>query len=218
MTDMAEKLAGKFLVIDGPDGAGKTTQARLLGEYLRSLGVLLCPVRDPGGTLIGDRIRSILLDRRHAEMAVECELMLYMASRAQLVAEVIQPALASGQCVLADRFVSSTIAYQGAGGIDVEAIRSVVRVAVRDLWPDLTVILDLPAEVGLERVRHKNAMAAELFDRMESKAIDFHRRVRSVFLQQARGEAGRFAVLDATPGMEEVQQRLRDVVEGWKWR
>ena len=135
MDDLSKKLVGKFIVIDGPDGAGKTTQAMLLAEHLRAGGLEVRLVRDPGGTAIGDRIRQILLDRTHGEMAVECELMLYMASRAQLAAEIIRPALAAGQCVLSDRYISSTIAYQGAGGANPEAIRQAGRIAVGQTWP-----------------------------------------------------------------------------------
>ncbi len=133
---LAKKLAGRFLVIDGPDGAGKSTQAGLLAEHLRAGGAAVRLVRDPGGTAIGDRIRQVLLDRAHGEMAVECELMLYMDSRAQLAAEVIRPALAGGMCVLSDRYISSTIAYQGAGGMDPDAIRQAAKIAVGPAWPD----------------------------------------------------------------------------------
>jgi dTMP kinase len=138
MGELVDKLAGRFVVIDGPDGAGKSTQLKLLAEHLRAAGLAVCEVRDPGGTAIGDRIRAILLDRAHGEMAVACELMLYMASRAQLAAEVIRPALSGGQCVLGDRYISSTIAYQGAGGMDAESVRQAGRIAVGATWPDPT--------------------------------------------------------------------------------
>jgi len=202
MSDLAKKLAGRFIVIDGPDGAGKSTQVGLLADFLRAEGVDVRPVRDPGGTNIGDKVRAILLDNAHGEMAVRAELMLYMASRAQLVAEVVKPALAAGQCVLADRFVSSTGAYQGAGGLDAKAIRSVASVAIEGVWPDLTVILDLPPEAGLSRLPRKA-------DRMESKDLAFHRKVRELFLKQAERDPKHFAVVDAAGSAEEVQQRLR---------
>jgi dTMP kinase len=208
VADWIRKLSGRFVVLDGPDGSGKSTQAGLLAEFLRAGELAVCQVRDPGGTVIGDKIRKILLDRAHDEMAVECELMLYMASRAQLAREVIRPALAAGQCVLGDRYISSTLAYQGAGGMDLDAIRQAGRIAVGETWPDLTVILDLPAEAGLGRLKGAP-------DRMEAKAPDFHRRVRELFLLQAREDARRFIVIDASGSVEQVQRRLREAVEGW---
>lgn len=210
MGKLSDKLAGRFVVIDGPDGAGKSTQAKLLAERLRADGLEVTLVRDPGGTAIGDRIRQILLDRTHGEMAVECELMLYMASRAQLAAEVIRPALEAGQCVLSDRYISSTIAYQGAGGADADAIRQAGRIAVGQTWPDLTVILDLPSDAGLTR-----AGRADEHDRMEAKGLEFHRRVREVFLQQARQEPERFRVVDASGSIDEVHARLGLAIEDW---
>ena len=207
---LVEKLAGRFIVIDGPDGAGKSTQAGLLAEHLRGGGAAVRLVRDPGGTAIGDRIRQILLDRAHGEMAVGCELMLYMASRAQLATEVIRPALSAGMCVLSDRYISSTIAYQGAGGMDPDAIRQAAKIAVGPTWPDLTVVLDLPSDEGLARAGRVNG-----HDRMEAKGLDFHRRVRELFLEQAREEPGRFVVIDASGSTDEVQTRLRGTIQNW---
>ncbi|RPI62734.1 MAG: dTMP kinase [Planctomycetaceae bacterium] len=180
MSELAKKLAGRFIVIDGPDGAGKSTQIRMLIDYLKTHGVELAVTRDPGGTPIGDKIRAILLDNSHGEMAVPCELMLYMASRAQLVHQVIAPALHSGKCVLCDRYVSATIAYQGAGGIAAEPIRRSADIATGGLWPVLTIILDTPTEIGLGRVGHTGGI-----DRMEAKGLEFHSKVRRIFLDQA---------------------------------
>ncbi|MGC9454834.1 MAG: dTMP kinase [Phycisphaerae bacterium] len=209
MSDLAKNLAGKFIVIDGPDGAGKTTQQKLLAQWLRDAGMRVVETQDPGGTAIGDNIRRILLDGKHSEMAVATELMLYMASRAQLAEEVIRPALARGDCVLCDRWVSATIAYQGAGGADAGQIQTVAAVAVGELAkPDLTLLLDLPAETGLQR---KGKDAAP--DRMEAKDIEFHRRVRELFLAQAEQYPQRFAVIDASANSEEVRQRLISAVE-----
>ena len=208
ITAIAPKLAGSFIVLDGPDGAGKSTQLSLLAETLSAARVEVCRLRDPGGTTIGDRIREILLDRKHDGMSVECELMLYMASRAQLAAEHIRPALAAGQCVLCDRFISSTIAYQGAGGANVDTIRRVGQVAVGDAWPDLTIVLDIDVEVGMDRLSDEP-------DRMESKPLDFHRQVREVFLQQAADDPDRFAVVDARGEIQQTYAGVLDAVAAW---
>ncbi len=197
-------------MIDGPDGAGKSTQIGMLAEFLRGRGLEVAQTRDPGGTAVGDRIRAVLLDNAHAEMAVACETMLYMASRAQLVSEVIRPALARGVCVLCDRFVSSTIAYQGAGGADPEEIRRVAEVAVGGVGPDLTVILDLGHDEGLRRAAGRAKQ-----DRMESKGDQFHQRVREMFLAQAYAQPDKFAVIDAAGAAEQVQTRLRDELARW---
>jgi len=201
MGGLADQLAGRFIVVDGPDGAGKSTQVERLAGWLEAAGVPVVVTRDPGGTAIGERVREILLDVGAGEMGVECEMMLYMASRAQLVAEVVRPALAAGKCVLCDRFVSATVAYQGAGGADTHDILTVARAAIGDTWPDLTVILDIDAEAGLARTGGDP-------DRMEAKNAEFHRRVRSAFLQQTEARPERFAVVDARGKPEEVTERL----------
>lgn len=211
MLELAKRLSGKFIVIDGPDGAGKSTQTRLLAEHLHGRNIPVRQVRDPGGTEIGDKIRSILLDNAHHRMSVPCELLLYMASRAQLAAEVIRPALAGGYCVLGDRYVSSTVAYQGAGGLPAHQVLAVAEIAVGSTMPDLTVVLDLPAEAGLGRL-------ARARDRMESKDMAFHRRVRELFLEQAKRDPRHFMVLDANDTVAHVQQRLRDAIEMWEFQ
>ncbi len=208
MNTLTDKLAGRFLVVDGPDGTGKSTQIQRLCAWLRDAGAAVTAVRDPGGTAIGDRIRAILLDPLHAEMAVRCETMLYMASRAQLVEQIVRPALARGECVLCDRYISATVAYQGAGGMDPDLVRSVGEAAVGGLWPDLTLLLDLPPEVGLSRIRGT-------LDRVEAKDLAYHRRVRDIFLRQAQEAPERFRVLDASGTPEDVQSRIRQALETW---
>ena len=190
-----DHLRGKFIVLDGPDGAGKSTQHRLLDEALVAAGVAVVSCRDPGGTVIGDRIRSILLDHDLAAMDVNCETMLFMASRAQLVAEVIRPALSEGKTVLCDRFVSSTCAYQGAAGFDPQRVIELAKLAIDDCWPDATIVIDVDVNEGFRRIGRKPSHAGKnraaskgpmLFegggpDAMEARPIEFHRRVREMF-------------------------------------
>jgi len=221
-----ERLRGRFVVFDGPDGCGKTTQARRFGALARQRGVAVCEVREPGGTVISEKIRQVLLDPSHDAMDVRCEMLLYMASRAQLVSERIGPALAEGKLVLADRFISSTLAYQGAaGGLDRKQIIEVGRIAVGDHWPDLVVIFDVDPQTAAERIgaspkqRHKNAIAVSpttLFsDRMEIKGDDFHRRVREGYLQQVKADPERHLLIDARGSEEAVFERLLKAMEHW---
>ena len=185
-------LAGRFLVFDGPDGSGKTTQFRAFVEAAIVAGVPVCEVRDPGGTVVSERIRDVLLDPALPEMSVRCELMMYMASRAQLVAERIAPALAAKQVVVADRYVSSTLAYQGAaGGVTEEEILAVAGAACGEHWPPtLTVVFDVDQETAAHRLN-------PLLDRMEQKGEAFHRRVRAGYLEQAKRWPERYLVVDA---------------------
>jgi dTMP kinase len=208
MDRLPEKLAGRFIVLDGPDGAGKSTQMALLASWLRDQGVRTVLAIDPGGTAIGQRIRQILLDRAAGEMDITCEMLLYMASRAQLVAEIIRPGLSAGACVLCDRYISSTLAYQGAGGADVETIRTIGDLAVGHTWPDLTIILDVEPQKGLARVDRD-------LDRIEARGLEYHRRVRELFLRQAAGDPAHFTVVDGSGDPLSVAQRLREVISNW---
>ena len=198
MTDWASILAGRFLVFDGPDGSGKSTQLSRFAEHCGSHGIEPELVREPGGTPIGEAIRGVLLDPRYAEMELRCEMLLYMASRSQLMTERIRPALEARRFVLADRFISSTLAYQGtAGGLDPEEILAVGRVATGGCWPDLVVIFDVDEETAAGR------LPADL-DRMEAKGAAFHRRVRQGYLAQAERDPDRHLVIDATQTEDEV--------------
>lgn len=157
-------LSGKFIVFDGPDGCGKTTQLRTLIAKLQQAGVKVRRLREPGGTPIGEQIRDLLLSTKTQNMDVRCEMLLYMASRAQLVHEEILPALAAGECVVSDRYASSTLAYQGGGGgMPLPSILEVAKVAVGDTWPHLTVIFDLDTDEAMARINplysHKSAHA-----------------------------------------------------------
>lgn len=197
------------MVFDGPDGSGKSTQLRIFGAACRDAGLIVRDAPDPGGTPVGDRIRGILLDPSHPEMCVRAEAMLYMASRAQLVDEVIRPALARGELVLGDRFVSSTLAYQGtAGGLSPDEIRALAAVACGDVRPDLTVIFDADERTAARRL-------SPLLDRMEQKGLEFHRRVRAGFIDQARADPSRHIIVDANADQSTVTDRLRLGVRRW---
>ena len=204
-----QQLAGKFVVFEGPDGSGKTTQYRRFAELARAHGVGVCEVREPGGTAISERVRDVLLDVNHDEMSVRCETLLYMASRAQLVAERIVPALVKNELVLADRFVSSTLAYQGAaGGMSEEEIMHVARVACGEVWPDLVVIFDVDEQTAAHRM-------GLLLDRMEAKGAEFHRRVRDGYQHQAMVEPDRHLVIDARAGEDAVEGVFLRDLEEW---
>ena len=187
MGNFTDNLRGRFIVLDGPDGAGKTTQLQLLAERLEADGLTVRRLRDPGGTAVGEKVRRILLSHESGEIVPTCETLLFMASRAQLVAEHIRPAIEAGQVVLCDRFVSATVAYQGASGVQADRIIKIWQVAGEGFWPDLTIVLDLPPEAGLRRVGQRNGasareQAAEAGgDRMENRGRVYHRRVREIF-------------------------------------
>jgi dTMP kinase len=188
---MSRKGRGVFIVLDGPDGCGKSTQARRLARELRGRGLRVRTARDPGGTALGRKIRKLLLDGRDESLDGTTELHLYLAARSRLVREVIRPALAEGEWLLCDRFSSSTVAYQGYGqGKRPDRIRQCCLEATEGLEPDLTLILDLPPQEGLRRIRRGK-------DRMERKPLSYHRRVRRGFLTQAAQAPSRFAVLPA---------------------
>jgi dTMP kinase len=195
---------GLFIVLDGPDGAGKTTQAAALEAHLREAhGRETLAVREPGGTKLGEDVRRILLDPAHEAMILEAELLLYMASRAQLVKTVIAPALEGGKAVVADRYVTASLAYQGvAGGLGTEPVRSIGAFATGDLAPDLILVLDVPPETGLAR-------GGEERDRIEARDLSYHEKVREGFLGLDRIYPGRVTVIDATRPPAEV---TRDVI------
>ena len=196
--DWLPALAGRFLVFEGPDGSGKTTQMRRLRDACRAAGLGVCDVRDPGGTPIGERIRQLLLSHSSIEMTPICETLLYMASRAQLVAQVIRPAMQRGDLVLADRFVTSTLAYQGAaGGVAESDIHDAARVATEGLRPDLVIVFDVDEETAAHRLN-------PLLDRMEAKGRAFHQRVREGYLTLAEADPGGYIVIDASRDTETV--------------
>jgi len=197
-----------FITLEGVEGCGKTTQLRLLADWLRNRGERVVTTREPGGCPIADRLRAVLLDPSSREITQDTELLLYAAARAQHVAEVIRPALAAGCTVLCDRFTDATLAYQGyARGLDLDRIGQLNRFATGDTRPDLTLLLDFPPELGLQRARLRNETKASAEGRFEAEETEFHRRVRSGYLQLARSNP-RLVVIDACGSVSEVQQRL----------
>lgn len=219
-------LAGKFIVIDGPDGSGKGVQLDRLAAAVAAGGGTVCRARDPGGTVVGDRIRHVLLDFDLSGMDKRCETLLFMASRAQLVAEVIRPALTAGQTVLCDRYISATCAYQGAAGMDPAEVVAIGRHAVGDTWPDLTIVLDVPAEVGFERIGRKAHHAGQaaavgqlsMFsgaqaDAMERRPLAFHRRVCELFRELPRYYPRPVVVIDAQRSADQVWADVQAAVQ-----
>lgn len=203
---------GKFITFEGSEGCGKSTQIRRFVAMLESGGLDVVQTREPGGTAVGEKIRSLLQhDAEGAGLTDETELLLFAASRAQLVREVILPALSGGKWVVADRFFDSTTVYQGVGrGLDAEAVRGINRFAAGAAIPDLTILLDLDAEKG-----HSRAVAASgpEVDRMESQPLAFYQAVRRGYLDLAAAEPGRIAVIDASAGIDAVAARIRQEFE-----
>jgi dTMP kinase len=197
-------MKGLFITLEGPEGAGKSTQIKRLGAWLEAAGHTVLCTRNPGGTAIGQQIRQVLLDPANKAMVPMAELMLYAADRAQHVQEVVMPALAQGTIVVCDRFGDSTLAYQGYGrGLDLTLLRALNEMATGGLRPDLTLLLDLPSEIGLERVAKARAI-----DRLEDEAIAFHHRLRDGYLALAAAEPDRFAITDATASPDAVHAAL----------
>jgi dTMP kinase len=197
-----------FITFEGSEGSGKTSHILPLAEFLRSLGYAVFTTREPGGTPIGDRVRSILLDLQHTEMHRRTEILLLQASRAQLVEQVIRPHLQEGQVVLCDRFADSSLAYQGYGyGIDPEQLRPLVEFATCGLKPDLTLLLDVDVEEGLRR----KARGSE-WNRLDAYTVDFYQRVRQGYFELVRFDPGRWVIVDANRPLDQVEEEIRRVV------
>nr|WP_275590561.1 dTMP kinase [Pseudomonas sp. DP-17] len=193
-----------FITLEGPEGAGKSTNREYLAERLRERGIEVQLTREPGGTPLAERIRELLLDPSDEKMAVDTELLLVFAARAQHIAEVIRPALERGAVVLCDRFTDATYAYQGGGrGLPVERIAQLESFVQGGLRPDLTLVFDLPVEIGLSR-----AAARGRLDRFEQEGRTFFDAVRNTYLDRARAEPARYRILDAAQSLAEVQRDL----------
>lgn len=199
-----------FITFEGPEGSGKTSQIILLAAYLRERGYEVVQTREPGGTSIGDQIRAVLHDVDNGEMQSVTELLLYSASRAQLVRELVQPALDAGKIILCDRYADSTIAYQGYGrGLDLEELYMLTQFATGGLKPHLTLLLDIDVERGLAR-RQVNG---EEMNRLDLEAVSFHQKVRSGYHTLVTAEPERWVVIDADRSVDVIQKDLREVVE-----
>jgi dTMP kinase len=196
------ELNGMFIVLDGPDGCGKSTQARLLSQWIAEQGTDVVSYRDPGTTIVGEKIREILLDPAHEGMGDNVEVLLYMAARAQLWKEHIGPDLKAGRCVLMDRWVSSTCAYQGrAGGFGIEKVLKIAGDALERVWPDVVIVLDVDAETARQRMQRD-------LDRMELKGDAYHAKVREGFLTLPK-YFDKVRVIDARQEVEAVQKEIR---------
>jgi dTMP kinase len=193
---------GLFFSLDGLDGTGKSTQCRLLAQWLTGQSYPVTQCVDPGGTAVGQQLRALLLDQKQT-LGLTCEMFLFMASRAQLTREIIQPALEAGQIVLSDRYLLANVVYQGhAGGLDVEQLWNIGNLATEGIEPDLTLVLDLPVATALTR-RNRQA------DRLESRDLTFHQKVRDGFLHEAQRRPDKIKVIDASGDIDDIQREIQ---------
>ena len=203
-------MVGKFISIEGVEGAGKSTQVSFIQDYLTSLGKIVVVTREPGGTELSEKIRNLLLEPSSNSMANDTELLLMFASRAEHVSQVINPALHRGDWVLCDRFLDATYAYQGGGrGIERQRIQQIADWTLRGLIPDLTLLFDLPVELGLERVLERK----EDMDRFEQEKIDFFQKIRKSYLKSAKADPNRIKILDASLSIIKIQEQLTQLIK-----
>jgi dTMP kinase len=202
-------MTGKFITIEGIEGAGKTTCIQVVTEVIEHQGINAIHTREPGGTDLGEDLRSLLLGHKHTGMSDDAELLMMFAARAEHIAQKIQPALDDGKWVLCDRFTDATYAYQGYGrGIPLEKIAGLENWVQGELRPDLTLLMDLPVEVGMERAGKRSAP-----DRFESEAWDFFERIRQGYLSIAAEQPSRVKVIDASQDLPDVQAQVRVAIE-----
>jgi dTMP kinase len=215
------KRQGLFITIEGPEGAGKSTQAAMLSEWLANMGVPFLMTREPGDGKIGSQIRGVILNADNKEMTAKAETFLYAADRAQHVECVLKPALEKNLVIICDRYVDSHLAYQGYGrGLDLDFLREINQMATGGLTPDLTILLNLPAETGLARVKQRELFAKGNnisdcgIDRMEQEKIDFHRRLCKGYLEIAAAEPNRVMVIDAEQDINDIKYEIRRMISG----
>jgi len=204
-----------FITLEGIEGSGKTTQIGHIFEFLKSKGYECVLTREPGGTKIGKKIRAILLDPENKDMDPLAELLLYTADRAQHIKELITPSLSAGKTVLCDRYFDATVVYQGfARGLDIALINSLHKLALNDLKPDITLLLDLPPEIGLSRAwkQINNGTRTSDETRFEKEKLSFHKKVRAGYLELARLEPGRFQIIDASKNENQVKQQISNAL------
>lgn len=196
-----------IITFEGSEGCGKSTQSKMLCQYLRSKGLKVIYLREPGGTNISEKIRRILLDHRNDSMSSVCEMLLYMAARAQIVEEVIKPALKQGKVVVCDRFLDSTIAYQGYGlGMDIKTIKYIGDLVTSGIKPNLTIFLDLPVKKGLN-------VRSRVKDRIERRTLNYHFRVRQGYLKLSTQEPGRIKIVKVDLERSETQRNIRGLID-----
>lgn len=218
MKSSLDMSRGKLITIEGGEGVGKSTQIAALRDYLSTRGLSVVVTREPGGTPRAERIRELLLERSAEPMPPTCELLLMFAARATHLANVIEPALARGEWVVCDRFTDATYAYQGGGrGMDVQHIATLEQLVQGSLQPDLTLLLDAPLDVSAARAQERNAVSGAI-DRFEREQRDFFERVRSGYLQRARAEPDRFAVIDASGARDTVAAAIRKTLDAFLGR
>ena len=197
-----------FITLEGPEGSGKSTQIKRLAKRLESMGFPVITTREPGGTPIGDQIRQVLVRMENKELHPRTEILLFLAARAQLVEQLIKPALQDGKIILCDRYGDSTLAYQGYGhGLDLEKLRQMLDFATDHLKPDLTILLDLDVKLGLMRKK-----AEDEWNRLDAYEVLFHERVREGYLNLAREEPNRWRIVDASQGIDAVQADLLRII------
>ena len=202
-------MQGKFITIEGIEGVGKSTNIDFIASYLKSHNINLITTREPGGTELAEKIREILLNPQKEDVPEIAELLLFFAARSFHLNNVIKPALAEGKYVVCDRFTDATVAYQGSGrGFNIDRINLIANWVHKNLKPDVTILLDAPAELGMERAKKRGSK-----DRMESEQMSFYRRVRKGYLNLAKNEPERFAIIDATQPLAKVQKEIKKHLE-----